>query len=48
MIARGYSGKYEAGTVMPEPGLSGYCVIGVFCCAIALVVLVVPNTGGLY
>jgi len=47
MIARGYNGKYEAGTEIPRPGLSGYCVIGAFTGVIALVVLFVPNTGGL-
>lgn len=48
MIARGYTGKYEAGTEIPKPGLSGMCVIGVFCCVIAIVVLFVPTTGGIY
>ena len=48
MIARGYNGKFEAGTDIPKPGLSGICVIGAFSCAIALIVLMMPNTGGLY
>jgi cobalt/nickel transport system permease protein len=48
MIARGYNGKYEAGTDIPEPGLSGMCVMGVFICAIAAIVLMVPNTGGFF
>lgn len=48
MIARGYNGKYEAGTDLPKPGLLGFCVIGAFVCAIVLIVLMVPNTGGLY
>ncbi len=47
MISRGYSGKYEAGTEIPRPGLSGMVVIGVFCCVIAIIVLMVPNTGGI-
>jgi cobalt/nickel transport system permease protein len=47
MIARGYNGKYEAGTDIPKPGLSGFCVMGAFVCAIALIVLMVPHTGGL-
>jgi cobalt/nickel transport system permease protein len=47
MIARGYNGKYEAGTDIPKPGLSGFCVMGAFVCAIALIVLLVPHTGGL-
>ena len=48
MIARGYSGKYEAGTDIPKPGLSGICVICAFCCMIALIVLMIPNTGGYF
>jgi len=48
MIARGYNGKYEAGTDLPKPGLWGYCVIGAFSCAIALIVLMMSTTGGLY
>jgi cobalt/nickel transport system permease protein len=47
MIARGYNGKYEAGTDIPKPGLSGFCVMSAFVCAIALIVLMVPHTGGL-
>ena len=47
MISRGYSGMYEAGTEIPRPGLSGMIVIGVFCCAIAIIVLMVPNTWGI-
>lgn len=45
MIARGYDGRYEAGTEVPRPGLSGYCVIGAFTGAIAAIVLFVPNAG---
>ncbi|MHB8163555.1 MAG: energy-coupling factor transporter transmembrane component T family protein [Methanoregula sp.] len=45
MIARGYDGRYEAGTEIPRPGLSGYCVIGAFTGTIAVIVLFVPNTG---
>ena len=45
MISRGYNGKYEAGTEIPRPGVSGMVVIGVFCCVIALIILMVPNTG---
>jgi cobalt/nickel transport system permease protein len=48
MIARGYNGKYEAGTDIPKPGLSGICVIAVFVGVIALIVLNVPNTGGFF
>jgi cobalt/nickel transport system permease protein len=48
MIARGYSGKYEAGTEIPKPGLSGFFVMGSFACVIALIVLMVPNTGGFF
>jgi cobalt/nickel transport system permease protein len=48
MIARGYNGKYEAGTDIPKPGLSGICVLGAFAGAIAVVVLMVPNTGGIW
>ena len=48
MIARGYSGKYEAGTEIPKPGLSGIFVMGAFACVIALIVLMVPNTGGFF
>jgi cobalt/nickel transport system permease protein len=47
MIARGYNGKFEAGTKIPRPGFSGYLVISVFACVIAFIVLTVPNTGGL-
>jgi cobalt/nickel transport system permease protein len=46
MIARGYNGKFEAGTDIPKPGLAGICVIFLFICAIAAIVLNVPNTGG--
>ncbi|MEI7649900.1 MAG: energy-coupling factor transporter transmembrane component T, partial [Methanomicrobiales archaeon] len=48
MIARGYSGKYEAGTEIPKPGFSGILVMGAFVCVIALIVLMVPNTGGFF
>jgi cobalt/nickel transport system permease protein len=48
MIARGYSGRYEAGTDLPKPGLSGIVLICVFSIAIVLIVLMVPDTGGLY
>ena len=48
MIARGYNGKYEAGTDIPKPRLSGYCVIGTSVCAIMLIVWMIPNTGGLF
>ena len=48
MIARGYSGKYEAGTEIPKPGLSGFFVMCAFVCVIALIVLMVPNTGGFF
>ena len=48
MIARGYNGKYEAGTDIPKPGISGICVIAVFVGVIALIVLNVPNTGGFF
>jgi cobalt/nickel transport system permease protein len=47
MIARGYNGKFEAGTKIPPPGLSGYCVIGVFAGTIAIIAAFVPNAGGL-
>jgi cobalt/nickel transport system permease protein len=47
MIARGYNGKFEAGTKIPPPGLSGYCVIGVFAGMIAIIAAFVPNAGGL-
>jgi len=45
MIARGYNGRYEAGTKIPRPGFSGYCIIGAFAGAIATIVLFVPDTG---
>jgi cobalt/nickel transport system permease protein len=48
MIARGYNGTYEAGTEIPPPGLSGYCVIGAFAGAIVLIVWSVPHAGGLF
>jgi cobalt/nickel transport system permease protein len=48
MIARGYNGKYEAGTVIPKPGLSGIFVMSAFACAIAIIVLMVPNPGGFF
>jgi len=48
MIARGYNGTYEAGTDIPKPRLSGYCVIGTSVCAIMLIIWMVPNTGGLF
>ncbi|MDP3564407.1 MAG: energy-coupling factor transporter transmembrane component T [Methanoregula sp.] len=48
MIARGYNGKYEAGTDIPKPGISGICVIAVFVVVIALIVVNVPNTGGFF
>ncbi|MDO9324352.1 MAG: energy-coupling factor transporter transmembrane component T [Methanoregula sp.] len=48
MIARGYNGKFEARTDIPKPGLPGICVIGAFCCAIVVIVLMVPTVGGIY
>ncbi|MFA4848878.1 MAG: cobalt ECF transporter T component CbiQ [Methanoregula sp.] len=48
MISRGYNGKYEAGTDIPKPGLSGICVIGIFIGVITVIVIRVPNTGGLF
>jgi len=48
MIARGYSGKFEAVTEIPKPGFSGIFVMGAFACVIALIVLMVPNTGGIF
>lgn len=47
MIARGYNGKFEAGTKIPPPGLLGYCVICVFAGAIGIIIAFVPNAGGL-
>jgi len=46
MIARGYHGSYGARTAIPQPGLTGYGVLGAFSLAIAMVVWMVPNTGG--
>jgi cobalt/nickel transport system permease protein len=48
MLARGYNGKYEAGTDIPQPGLSGYCVMGGFIGVIVFIVLKVPETGGFF
>jgi len=46
MIARGYHGSYGARTAIPQPGLTGYGVLGAFLLAIAVIVWMVPNTGG--
>ena len=46
MIARGYRGTFGAGTTIPRPGLSGYGLLGAFSLAIAVIVWMVPNTGG--
>jgi cobalt/nickel transport system permease protein len=46
MIARGYCGTFGAGTAIPRPGLSGYGLLGAFSLAIAVIVWMVPNTGG--
>ena len=46
MNARGYHGSYMAGTEVPRPGLSGYGVLCAFSLAIAVIVWMVPNTGG--
>jgi cobalt/nickel transport system permease protein len=46
MIARGYRGTFLAGSAIPRPGLSGYGVLGAFSLAIAVIVWMVPNTGG--
>ncbi len=48
MIARGYNGKYEAGTVIPKPGFSGIFLMSAFACAIAIIVLGMPNPGGFF
>jgi cobalt/nickel transport system permease protein len=46
MIARGYHGAYVAGTEVPQPGVFGYGVLCAFALAIAVIVWLVPNTGG--
>jgi len=46
MVARGYHGTFGAGSPIPRPGLSGYAVLGAFFFAIAVIVWMVPNTGG--
>jgi cobalt/nickel transport system permease protein len=46
MNARGYHGSYVAGTEIPRPGLPGYGVLGAFALAIAVIVWMIPNTGG--
>jgi cobalt/nickel transport system permease protein len=46
MIARGYRGTFGTGSAIPRPGLSGYGVLGAFSLAIAVIVWMVPNTGG--
>jgi cobalt/nickel transport system permease protein len=48
MIARGYNGKFEAGTEIPKPGLSGFCVIAGFIGVIVFIVLHMPDTGGVF
>jgi len=46
MIARGYHGSYVAGSELPRPGVFGYWVLGASALAIAVIVWLVPNTGG--
>jgi cobalt/nickel transport system permease protein len=46
MVARGYHGTFGAGTTIPRPGLFGYGVLGAFSLAIAVIVWMVPTTGG--
>ena len=46
MVARGYHGTFGAGGPIPPPSLSGYSVLGAFSLAIAVIVWMVPNTGG--